>query len=252
MDDPLGPLGASVARLRERVLGLDETQLEEQSYCADWDVAAVLSHLGSGAVIMQRRIDESETGDSVPEDFPSTVWDEWDAKPARAQADDCLAEDERLLETLRALPEDARARLAVSFGPVTFGFVEAVAARLNEHALHTWDIEVTFDDAARLPSDAAAVIIDNLGLIARFTAKPTGDEREVRVHTSDPVRHFTVRLTPESAELLEGDAGMTPDLELPAEAFCRLVYGRLDPDHSPPVSANGEVLDIVRRVFPGP
>ncbi len=101
------------------------------------------------------------------------------------------------------------------------------------------------------PNDAAAVIVDNLGLIARFAAKPTGAEREVRVRTSDPVRHFTVRLTPESSELLEGDAGKKPDLELPAEAFCRLVYGRLDPDHSPPVPANGEVLELLRGAFPG-
>ena len=109
-----------------------------------------------------------------------------------------------------------------------------------------------FDGRGGIPADAAAVIVDNLGLIARFTAKPTGIEREVRVRTSNPVRHFTVRLTPEAAELLAGDAGVTPDLELPAEAFCRLVYGRLDPDHSPMVTANGEVLELLRRVFPGP
>ncbi len=105
--------------------------------------------------------------------------------------------------------------------------------RLNEHAFHTWDIEVMFDRSARVPADAAAVIVDNLGLIARFSAKPTGDEREVRVRTSDPVRHFTVRLTPEVAELLAGDAGVTPDIELPAESFCRLVYGRLDSGSQP-------------------
>jgi hypothetical protein len=40
-------------------------------------------------------------------------------------------------------------------------------------------------------------------------------------------------------------------LELPAESFCRLVYGRLDADHSPAVPANGEVLALLRRVFPG-
>ena len=60
-----------------------------------------------------------------------------------------------------------------------------------------------------------------------------------------------MRLAPEAAQLLEGDAGVEPDLELPAESFCRLVYGRLDPDHSPAVPANGEVLDLLRRVFPG-
>ncbi len=252
MENPLGPLRASVARLRERVQNLDVAQLEEPSYCTGWNIAAVLSHLGSGAVITQRRLDDALTGAQTPDDFTAAVWDQWNAKPPRAQADDSLIEDARLLESFEALPDADRARVTFSFGPVTFDFEEAVAARLNEHAFHTWDIEVMFDGAARIPADAARVIVDNLGLIARFTAKPTGDEREVRVRTSHPVRHFTVRLTPEDAELLAGDAGMTPDVELPAESFCRLVYGRLDPDHSPMVSANGEVLDLLRRVFPGP
>jgi hypothetical protein len=112
-------------------------------------------------------------------------------------------------------------------------------------------MEVMFDADARLALDAAAVVIDNLGLIGRFAARPTGDEREVGVRTSDPVRHFTVRLTPERAELLAGDGDLEPDLELPPESFCRLVYGRLDPEHRPPIGAHGEVLDLLRRVFPG-
>jgi hypothetical protein len=183
---------------------------------------------------------------------PQPIWDEWNAKTPRAKADDALVEDERLLEAIEALTEEEWERLTFNFGPVTVGLDVAVALRLNEHAFHTWDIEVMFDEGAEIPPDAAAVIVDNLGFIARFTAKPTGDEREVRVRTNHPQRHFTVRLTPGSAELLDGDAGAVPDLELPAEAFCRLVYGRLDPDHSPAVEENGEVLDLLRRVFPGP
>ena len=252
MDEPLGPLRASVARLGELVSGFDDTDLEKPSYDPGWDVAAVLSHLGSGAVISLRRLEDAETGTEMPEDFPPSVWDEWDAKAPRAQADDSLAVDRRLLETLEALPADQRKRLAISFGPITLGFDESVAMRLNEHAFHTWDIEVAFDAAACIPEDATAVIIDNLGLIARFSAKPADIEREVRVRTTHPERHFTVRLTPTSSELLAGDAGVAPDLELPAESFCRLVYGRLDPDHSPELSANGEELDLLRRVFPGP
>jgi hypothetical protein len=38
---------------------------------------------------------------------------------------------------------------------------------------------------------------------------------------------------------------------LPAEAFVRLVYGRLDPDHTPPVETGGDELDALRKVFPG-
>ncbi len=43
-----------------------------------------------------------------------------------------------------------------------------------------------------------------------------------------------------------------PDLVLPAEALCRLVYGRLDPDHTPAFTGDGKALDALRQVFPGP
>jgi uncharacterized protein (TIGR03083 family) len=256
MDNPLEPLRNSVARLHGLVRDLlqedGDAGLDAPSYCAAWSVAAVLSHLGSGAVLMGRSLRDSLTGSETPADLAPSVWAAWDAKPPRQQADDALAEDDRLLGALDSLDAAERARAAVSFGPISVGLDVAVAMRLNEHAFHTWDIEVARDGDATLPEDATAVIVDNLGLIARFTATPTGDTREVVVATSRPERQFTVRLTPDGAELLEGSAGAESDLALPAESFCRLVYGRLDPEHSPAIGANGEVLDLLRRVFPGP
>ena len=44
---------------------------------------------------------------------------------------------------------------------------------------------------------------------------------------------------------------MLPELALPAEAFIRLVYGRLDPAHTPPVETRRADLDGLRQVFPG-
>jgi uncharacterized protein (TIGR03083 family) len=251
MESPVRPLGASVARLHELVGGLDVDQLDSPSYSSGWSIADVLSHLGSSAVLLRRRLADARAGVQTTLDA-QPIRDEWNAKTPRAKADDALVEDERVLEDIEAVGREEWDRLTFDFGPVTVGLNATVALRLNEHAFHTWDIEVMFDDEARLPPDAAAVIVDNLGLIARFTARPTGDVREVWVRTSHPERHFTVRLTTDAAELLEGDAGEQPDVELPAEAFCRLVYGRLDADHSPAVEANGEVLDTLRRVFPGP
>ena len=251
MESLVRPLQASVDRLHELVRGLEVAQLESPSYSSGWSIADVLSHLGSSAVILRQRLQDARAGVENTIDA-QPIWDEWNAKTPRAKADDALAEDERLLEEIEAVTTEEWRRLSFDFGPVTVGLDVAVALRINEHALHTWDIEVMFDDEARLPPDAAAVVVDNLGFIARFTARPTGDEREVWVRTSHPERHFTVRLTSDTAEVLEGDAGEQPDLVLPAEAFCRLVYGRLDPDHSPAVEANGEVLDTLRRVFPGP
>ena len=251
MESLVRPLQASVDRLHELVRGLEVAQLESPSYSSGWTIADVLSHLGSSAVILRQRLQDARAGVETTIDA-QPIWDEWNAKTPRAKADDALTEDERVLEGIESVRRDEWERLTFNFGPVTVGLDVAGALRINEHALHTWDIEVMFDDEARLPPDAAAVVVDNLGFIARFTARPTGDEREVWVRTSHPERHFTVRLTSDTAELLEGDAGEQPDLVLPAEAFCRLVYGRLDPDHSPAVEANGEVLDTLRRVFPGP
>jgi hypothetical protein len=39
---------------------------------------------------------------------------------------------------------------------------------------------------------------------------------------------------------------------MPAECFIRLVYGRLDPQHTPPLQADAATLDELRAVFPGP
>ena len=96
MDNPLPPLAASVQRLRELVRRLDADQLESPSYDTDWTIADVLSHLGSGAVLMERRLEAALAGEPLPDDVAQPVWDEWNAKPPQAQADDALAEDERL------------------------------------------------------------------------------------------------------------------------------------------------------------
>ncbi len=134
---------------------------------------------------------------------------------------------------------------------MTLGFVAFVGMRLNEHAFHTWDIEVAVDPTATIPPQVAALVVDNLELIARYTAKPTGDTRTITVATTEPLRSFTVELTPGSVTFTPTTAEAAADLELTAEAFARLVYGRLDPQHTPQ-NDEGLVLDVLRRVFPGP
>ena len=76
-------------------------------------------------------------------------------------------------------------------------------------------------------------------------------ERLLRVSTTDPARDFILQ-TGESVTLTpaDGEAGV-PELRLPAEALIRLVYGRLDPAHTPAVQASGVDLDELRAIFPG-
>jgi len=252
MDSPLPALNASVGRLQEMCRGLDDDQLDAPSYCSDWTIAGVLSHLGSAAIIMQSNLADALAGRTAPEDFAPSVWDEWNAKSSRSKADDALVADQGLLEALDAVGGADRARVTFPFGPLTVSFDQAVGFRLNEHVLHSWDIEVVLDNSARLPPDAAAVVVDNLELITRFAARPTGEERTVHLRTTGPERNFALHLAAGGGELTPArDRGPEPDLVLPAEALCRLVYGRLDPEHTPVVDDAEGMLHTLRAVFPG-
>jgi hypothetical protein len=122
-------------------------------------------------------------------------------------------------------------------------------------ALHTWDIAVALDPAATIAPDAVALLVDTLDQLAGRTAKPDGEQRKIRVSTSDPDRQFTLE-TGEAVTLAASDDETVPELglselRLPAEAFVRLVYGRLDPGHTPPAEATGVDLGELRPIFPG-
>ena len=95
------------------------------------------------------------------------------------------------------------------------------------------------------------LVVDNLGMIARFTARPIGTTRTIAVRTTDPSRDVSVSLGADGVEYTSSSSG-EPDLVLPAEALCRLVYGRLDPDHTPTYTGDGQALAALRQVFPGP
>jgi hypothetical protein len=119
-----------------------------------------------------------------------------------------------------------------------------VRLRIAEHVLHRWDIDVAFDSAATLDSELVPVVLEILPMISGFAGKPTGSTRDVRVRTTAPDRGFVVRLTADGATVGADDSVRDADVELPAEAFTRLVYGRLD-------AGDGADLDELRRAFPG-
>ena len=252
MDPQLSALQSSVERLRSLVEPLSDAQLEQQAYPTEWRIADVLSHLGSGAVITERRLDDAFAGNAMPDDFAPAVWDTWNAKSPRQKADDGLAADRALLDRLVSVTDAEQSLFAIAIGPLSFGFSDFVGLRVNEHGLHTWDIEVALDPAATLHREQVALIIDKLGLIARFTGKPTGTVRTIDIRTTDPARDFVVDLATDSVTLVAGTAGAARVLELPAEAFARLVYGRLDAEHTGVFTGNADDVDELRKVFPGP
>src|SRR5215213_6661027 len=101
-------LRSSVERLRDLAAPMREEELTAGAYPAEWTVAQVLSHLGSGAVITQRRLEDALAGQDTPDDFAPGVWDTWNAKGPVDQRDDALAADAALLTRVEDVASDDR------------------------------------------------------------------------------------------------------------------------------------------------
>ncbi len=251
MLDQLAVLETSAKRLRATVENLDEHQLTASAYPAQWTVADVLSHLGSGAVITRRRLEDALAGNEMPAEYAPSVWGEWNAKDPAGQAAGALSADGELLERVHQLSEQERAAFQFVMGPIRVDIAGFLQLRLSEHALHSWDIEVTFDPTATIPAESAALVVDNLQLVAQYTGKASGTTETVHVRTTDPGRDLTVLLGPDAVSLVPAEPRGTPDLVLPAEALVRLVYGRLDPAHTPGSITGSAHLAALRAAFPG-
>ena len=252
MPDALSTLRSSVDRLVDLVSPLDDAAIAEQAYPSEWTIADVLSHLGSGAVIMHRSVDDALAGTTTPGHFNQGIWDDWNAKSPRAKVDDSLAADAALVARLDAVSPEDRARFRSSLGPFDLDWDTFVGLRVNEHLLHEWDVAVTLDPTAVLAPDGAAFVVDNLGLVGRFAAKPSGDPGTITIGTTDPERSFAVTLRADAVSFTRADGAGQPDASMPAESLVRLVYGRLDPDHTPPtVAVPAATIDRLRAVFPG-
>jgi uncharacterized protein (TIGR03083 family) len=240
--------------LRAKVEPLTDGQLEQRSYCTDWSIAQVLSHLGSQAEIFGLWLDTGLTGQDPPgQDAFPPIWDAWNARAARAQATDSLQANEALIQRLESLDAGQQERFHLEMFGMDLDTAGLARMRLSEHAIHSWDVAAALDPAARVTPEAVDLIVDTLGPLAARSGKPDGTKLRLHVSASDPQRDFTlesgeaVTLAPSAA----GEDAELPELQLPAEALIRLVYGRLDPAHTPPVETRGVDLDELRRLFPG-
>lgn len=231
---------------------LTDDQLATTSGAAEWTVAQVLSHLGSGAEIGRAPIARA-AGEDVTIEDNQTIWARWDSSTPRAQAEGFLEHNSRWLALAESLTPEQRSSLTVDLGflPEPVPLLTAVGMRLNEVANHSWDVRVAFDPDAGVDADSAAVLVDllsgPLGFMLGFLAKPA--------ELTDPV---SVAIP--GAGLVVDDAVTVVDhLESPsatfngpAEAFIRLLNGRLKAPYDKGVTVEGGVtLDDLRRVFPG-
>ena len=258
-DTVIAALRSGYDGLAGQVSGFSDADLAGPSAASEWDISQVLSHLGSGAVISRAALQAALDGAPNPgPDFNRSVWDKWDAMTGRERAEAFVQANEALLALLESLDAGTRDTLRINMGflPEPVDVATAVRLRLNEFTLHSWDIRAVSDEQATLPADATAALLHGEPNLISWIGKAeplNGRQVVITVTATEPASVFTLRL--QAPVTVDFDLPEHPDgtLALPAEAWLRLVSGRLAPRHTPAtVSATGAAdLDLLRQVFPG-
>lgn len=245
--------------LAGRVSGLTDDQLAGPTAADEWDVSQVLSHLGSGAEISQNTLQVSLEGKPKPgPDFNKGIWARYDNASRRERLEWFLSANEALTQSYESLNEATRESLRIDFGflPAPVDVATAGSMRLSELALHAWDVLVSFDPGATVAAQAVPLMLPVVGNFARLIGKPealNGRELTVAVSTTDPAAALTLRLAQPVAVSDGAPEAADGTLSLPAEAWARLLTGRLKPPYIPAgkITTTGEAsLDLIRSVFP--
>ncbi len=247
----IAALRSSQDRFAGLVSDLTEEQVTGPSYDDDWTIADVSSHLGSQAEIFGPFLEAGLTGDQPPgNDSFAPIWDRWNAMAPADQVRESVARNEDLVQRLEALDDDQLARFRVPLFGSDQDLAGFAAMRLGEHAIHTWDIAVALDPTATVAADAVGLLSDGLDTRVGRAGKAVDGAAPLVVETASPDRRVALELDP-AVSAGPASAGATPDLVLPAEAFVRLVFGRLDPAHTPESVTDSKALGTLRQAFPG-
>jgi uncharacterized protein (TIGR03083 family) len=211
-----------------------------RSYCTEWTVAQVYSHLGSGAEIEVARIRAALAGDPPPD--PGPIWQRWNAlSPAQAVGGFASA-DAKYLELIDELDPDTAHDIRVTMDSLQLPLPTAMVLRLTEHALHSWDIYVAFDPTVEVGSYAADLLVDLypreiITMVATRQVAGRAGKAALRVDIDSMPR--TLRITfADSVSLQTAVPGDEPTptghIRLPTSGtWARLFTGRLDDDHMP-------------------
>jgi uncharacterized protein (TIGR03083 family) len=239
-----------------QILGLTPAQLEQGSYCPDWDVAHVLSHLGSGAEIALLGLERTLVNGTLldREDF-AVIWDRWDNLGPLDKASEMVAWDRRHVSVLQALGDETVKSLRMNLFGMDLDAAGVVGTRLGEHALHSWDVAVSFDPSAEVLSSSVELVVDRIPYMAGWLAKPdrATSKIQIKIRTTHPDRHFLLSIGESVALTQEVEGPIDGTLDLTAAALLRLVSGRLDPAHTPKgtTAAGNADLDELRQIFAG-
>jgi uncharacterized protein (TIGR03083 family) len=252
--DCIDALHRSHEHLSSIVDALSEEEYTSPSYDTEWTIAQVLSHLGSQSEIFPLMLDAGLNGTAAPGPAQfQPIWDRWNAKSPKDQVADYTAATGAALGQLDALSEEERSAFSIEMFGMTLDLSALLRMRLNEHSLHTWDVDVARDSSARVDAEAAALVFDLALQLAERVGRPQEGSAPVGLHVLDLSRAYELELDPKVRFVpvgIRGESGRTATME--AESVLRLIAGRLDAEHLPAtVELGGVTLVELRQVFQG-
>jgi uncharacterized protein (TIGR03083 family) len=219
-------------RLTTYLQALDADGWVEQSYCSDWPVYQVVSHIGSGSKIGGLRLAAwVRGGEPVARETMQQIWGHFDSL---GPGEMFGAYSEAVREYQQAeseTPDEAGLQEVDGFA----GRRPLYAYQLSrtwELACHSWDVYVARDRKARLDATAVALLAEGL----HFINLPLDKERAsglsalnpVVFHMRDSGRTYTLDPTAERPRVQAADSGANGSLEVegPDEELVRFVSGR--------------------------
>lgn len=248
-------------RLAKHAERLGPTELERPSFCREWSLARVYSHLGSGAEIGTSALAAARRGVAPPDPWP--VWNRWDAKSPTEMVGDFAPADEAYVDALTGAAEsDGAEALMIPIDGRPWPLTLLMTARLVEVALHEWDVAVVDDRDAQVDRTAARWVLTAfpLGITVQAVDPILAGRlapRSITVGIADPTDRLILELQPSGPRLDRATVdGRAPDavVRLPdAGAWMRLVSGRFRPgpdDDRVDISGNLRREDLY-ALFPG-
>ena len=236
------------ARLGDFLTGLDQQMWTRDSACESWVIGDVVAHLAGGATTWANSITRAVSGDSNPpegQDFlaPGQRGSETIGQAARSSHQQLgiqLMENFRtgyagLAQVLAGLKADDWGKPCFHRrGPMPI--TDFVSLRLQELAIHGWDIRSGLDQNATLSEEALPVLAGRVARWLSFAFVPGLDlptPVRYRFDISSPVAvQEDVVVTRDSYSIHPSGQGVS-DVTFRGTTgnYILLIYGRLAPQH---------------------
>jgi uncharacterized protein (TIGR03083 family) len=215
-------------KLNTFLRGLDSGGWVEQSYCSDWQVYQVVSHIGSGSRIGQRRLDAWINGaEPMTREDQQAVWALFDSLRPDQMLNEYLKAAGEYLVAEGSIADEAGLTEVEGFRGKQPLYVYQLG-RLWELTSHSWDVYVARDRHATFPAAAVELLAPRLHMlnvpIDKERAQPLV-ENGVQFKLAGTGATYTLELS-DRPRLNEGGTGAGLVVEGPAEEICRFVSGR--------------------------